>query len=294
MNPAISEHHHGLSETTFDAGAVAINYAEGEDNGPPLVMLHGLGRRWQVFLPLIASLELRWHIYAPDLRGHGKSGRVSRGYRGAQYSEDIAAFLEQCVTGPAVLFGHSLGGLVGMWIAANCPELVRALIIGDSMLTHSAFQQSLYPTLFSGLSELARSGGTVEEIARGLARIELQVPNLPEPVPIGDLPGNDEAYLLWWARCVKQADPDTYDMSVDGSSFAGWDGDALLRMIKCPTLLLQANPELGGLMTDADVQRAMKLLAHPVHVQFPTLGHALYMQQAEPVLRAVNNFVEAL
>jgi pimeloyl-ACP methyl ester carboxylesterase len=294
LNRADREDRHGLSEKTFDAGAVVINYAEGEDNGPALVLLHGLGRRWQVFLPLIASLESRWHIYAPDLRGHGKSGRVTRGYRGVQYSEDIAAFLQQCVAGPAVLFGHSLGGLVGMWIAANRPELVSALIIGDSMMSHSSFQQSLYPTLFFALSGLARSGGSLEDIARGLARIELQVPNLPEPVLIGDLPGNDEAYLLWWARCVKQADPDTYNMSVDGSSFAGWDGDALLRKIKCPTLLLQANQELGGLMTDADVQRALTLLAHPVHVQFPTLGHALYMQQAEPVLRAVNDFLEVL
>ena len=51
------------------------------------------------------------------------------------------------------------------------------------------------------------------------------------PSQIRELPGNDEAYLLSWARCVRQADPDTYDMTLDGSSIEGWDGEAMLRGI---------------------------------------------------------------
>jgi pimeloyl-ACP methyl ester carboxylesterase len=144
------------------------------------------------------------------------------------------------------------------------------------------------------LRDLATTAGTIEEIAHGLAEIKLKLPGLDELVRIGDLPGNDQAYLMWWARCVKQVDPDTYAMSLDGTSLEGWDGEGLLRRINCPTLLLQANPQLGGLMSDEDVKLALKLLAHPVHVSFPTLGHALYMQQPEPVLRAVNNFLESL
>ncbi len=288
------DHHHGLEEKSFDAGEVTLNYAEGEDNGPPLVLLHGLGRRWQVFLSLIPSLSLRWHVYALDLRGHGKSGHIPRGYRGTQYSQDVIRFLRQQVAEPAVLFGHSLGGMAAMWVAAHAPDLVKAVILGDNLISSVDFQQSYYPMLFGGLRDLAIQGGTIEEIARGLAKIQLKLPGLDELVPIGDLPGNDQAFLMWWARCLKQVDPDTFAMSLDGSSLEGWDGEALLREITCPTLLLQANPELGGLMSDADVKRALELLPHPVHVSFPTLGHALYIQQPEPVLRAVNNFLESL
>jgi len=271
-----------------------LSYAEGPAHGPPLVLLHGLGRRWQVFLPVIPALSLRWHIFAPDLRGHGKSSRVARGYHGPRYSEDIARLLRERVSTPAVLFGHSLGGMLGMWVASHHPELVRALILGDNMIVARHLHNPMYGALFSGLRDLARKGGSVEQIADGIGRIVLPVPGKNGFVTIRELPGNDEAYLLSWARSVQQADPDTYEMTLDGSSLEGWDGETVLRGIACPTLLLQGTPELGGLMSDADVALATRLLPHHAHVKFRNLGHALFIQQPEPVLRAVTNFLESL
>jgi len=295
----VSENHPGLIERTFDTGEVHLNYAEGPAHGPALVLLHGLGRRWQVFLPLIPALSLRWHIFAPDLRGHGKSGRVARGYHGTQYAEDIARLLRERVSTPAVLFGHSLGGMAAMWVANHHPELVRALILGDNMiavrhLRNPMLPHPMYTALFSGLRDLARQGGSVEQIAHGIGKIVLPVAGTDEFATIRELPGNDEAYLLSWARCVQQADPDAYDMTLDGSSLEGWDGETVLRGISCPTLLLQANHELGGLMSDADVALATRILPHHTHVKFRNLGHALFIQQPEPVLRAVTNFLESL
>ena len=293
--PSIGDHDcSGIHEQLFDTGKVKLNYAKTPDTGPPLVLLHGLGRRWQVFLPLIPGLAPRWHIYAPDLRGHGKSTHVPRGYHVSQYAEDVLGFLKGVVTEPVILFGHSLGGMVSMWIAAHQPNLVRALILGDNVISGDGFEHSMYPMLFAGLRDLVTKGGSIEDIAQGLGRIQLKVPGLEELVPIGDLPGNDEAHLLWWARCLENVDPDTFAMTLDQSSFEEWDGEKLLRQIHCPTLLLQANPELGGLMSDMDVERALELLPDASHVRFPTLGHALYIQQAEPVLRAVSEFLESL
>jgi pimeloyl-ACP methyl ester carboxylesterase len=152
----------------------------------------------------------------------------------------------------------------------------------------------MYTALFSGLRDLARKGGAVEQIADGIGRMVLPAPGGDGSVRIRELPGNDEAYLLSWAKCVQQADPDTYDMTLDGSSLDGWDGETVLRGITCPTLLLQATHELGGLMSDGDVALATRLLPHHTHVKFRNLGHALFIQQPEPVLRAVTNFLEAL
>lgn len=290
----MSDLHPGISEQLFDTGQISLNYAEGPAHGPPLVLLHGLGRRWQVFLPLIPALSMRWHIFAPDLRGHGKSSHVAHGYRGTEYAEDVARFLRDRVPGPAVVFGHSLGGMLGMWIACHNPELVRALILGDNMIVARRLHNPMYTALFSGLRDLAKKGGSVESIADGIGKIVLPVAGSEQSVTIRELPGNDEAYLLSWARAVQQIDADAYEMTLDGTSLEKWDGEKVLRGITCPTLLLQGSPELGGLMSDADVALATGILPHHTHVRFRNLGHALFIQQPEPVLRAVTNFLESL
>jgi len=237
---------------------------------------------------------MRWHIFAPDLRGHGKSSHVARGYRGTEYAEDVARFLRDRVPGPAVVFGHSLGGMLGMWIACHNPELVRALILGDNMIVARRLHNPMYTALFSGLRDLAKKGGSVESIADGIGKIVLPVAGSEQSVTIRELPGNDEAYLLSWARAVQQIDADAYEMTLDGTSLEKWDGEKVLRGITCPTLLLQGSPELGGLMSDADVALATGILPHHTHVRFRNLGHALFIQQPEPVLRAVTNFLESL
>lgn len=121
-----------LTEQCFTTPVVTLNYAEGKALGSPLVLFHGGSARWQSALPLLPELSQQWQVYAPDLRGHGGSGWVPGSYRLTDYTADIAAFLQQVVRYPAVLFGHSLGGEIALFLAARYPELVRGLIIGDA------------------------------------------------------------------------------------------------------------------------------------------------------------------
>jgi pimeloyl-ACP methyl ester carboxylesterase len=117
-----------LNERQLDAGAVELNYVKGPDNGPPLVLLHGGSSRWQAFLPIIPRLLLRHTLYAPDLRGHRKSGRVAGRYLHANYAEDVRAFIAGELGEMAVVLGSSLGGLVAVYLTSEHPALVSALI----------------------------------------------------------------------------------------------------------------------------------------------------------------------
>jgi pimeloyl-ACP methyl ester carboxylesterase len=96
-------------------------------------MLHGGAGRSQLYSGMLAELAERCHVYAPDLRGHGTSGWVPWGYTFRDYVEDMGTFLRE-VSGPAVLMGHSLGGIIAVAAAKACPDLVRALIVGDAPL----------------------------------------------------------------------------------------------------------------------------------------------------------------
>ena len=118
------------------------------------------------------------------------------------------SLLHEKVLPQPVIFGHSLGGMVGMWVASHNPELVRALILGDNLIIPRRLDHPMYVALFSGLRDLARKGGSVEQIAAGIGKIKLQVEGNGAAIAIKELPGNDEAYLLSWARCVAEVDPD--------------------------------------------------------------------------------------
>jgi len=289
----------GFQEKIFQADVVSIHYAESPPNGPPIILLHGLARDWKWFSVLLPELTSRFHIFALDLRGHGRSSRVPRGYRITSYAQDVSAFLKQVVPGGAAIFGHSLGGEVGMCVAANADSRVSALIVGDSVISPENFARSMYDPLFLQLHKLILRADSdkklsQQEFARGIGKIEIRIPGFDETLHIEDLPGNTEPVLMEWARCAMQTDPETLAMTLDGNSFAGWDPVQILPQISCPTLLLQGNPELDALLTDDDVKIALKLLPNARHVKFPLLGHALFMQQAKPVLQAVISFLGSL
>jgi pimeloyl-ACP methyl ester carboxylesterase len=168
---------------------------------------------------------------------------------------------------------------------------ISALILGDPVISPENFARSMYDPLFLQLHELIRRGGSQEELARGIGRIELQVPGFDETLHIEELPGNTEAVLMEWARSAKLTDPEALAMTLDGSAFAGWNPVQILPKISCPTLLLQGNPELDALLTDDDVKLALQLLPNAKHVKFPLLGHALFMQQPMPILNALTSFL---
>ncbi|HUW09808.1 MAG TPA: alpha/beta hydrolase [Anaerolineae bacterium] len=287
-----------LKELTFDTGEVTLNYAEGPATGAPLVLLHGFTGRWQGFLPLLPVLSLRWHVYAPDYRGHGKSGRVGGKYLPDDFVSDLAAFLERQVIEPAVVFGHSYGALFALRLAERLPETVRALIIGDTSLSaESAARRPTNQESWAMLRELAGWEGPIEGLTEKLA--VFPVPGQDPPVTYGELPDVHSVELREWARSLIQLDPDVTELHAYGGRgqfIDAFDFERMLAAISCPVLLLQGDPSEGGIMTDADVDYAMALLREAYHVQIEKTGHGLGMDTWEvgPILRAVVSFLESL
>lgn len=243
-----------ISEHQLRVGEVELNYATGPENGPQMVLLHGLAARWQTFMPLVPALSQDRQLFLVDLRGHGLSARTPENYRLGGFVEDIVGFLKAMIQPPTILYGHSLGGWIALDIAARHPELVRAVIVGDSAL----YLDDLDPdAAISYLSNL--------------------------PIALRSL-----------AKSLTQLDPAAMAAFHAGEMVIGYEPDTIFPLITCPVLLLQADPERGGLMTDADAARAMGLLQQGQHVKFPGLGHGLHVENAEPILEAVTTFLAGL
>ncbi|HEY3232994.1 MAG TPA: alpha/beta hydrolase, partial [Roseiflexaceae bacterium] len=185
-----------LTEKSFDTGEIVINFAEGEAAGPPLVMLHGSTQNWQRFGEFIPTLEPSWHIYACDLRGHGKSGRATSGYRITDFVPDTITFIERFIGQPTVLLGFSLGALVTLGVAAQLPKLIRAIVLLEPglMLRNSSIQSIAPYEWLSWVNETLTSTRTIEEVvARCKAR----------------LPEDDEAEARRTAKMVHSLDPES-------------------------------------------------------------------------------------
>ena len=278
-------------EATFDTGKVVLNYAQGPAAGPPLVMLHGGSGRWQGYSGMLAELAERCHVYAPDLRGHGKSGWVPWGYTIWDYVEDIGTFLRE-VSGPAVLLGHSLGGIIAAATAKACPDLVRALILGDAPLDAATWGQRLQEQRVKLTAWRALSGGThpVEEIERLLGDAPEGSSTLREVFGEGSPIIHDLAERLYLH------DPDMLGMLIEDydNVAAGYDMETVLPAIHCPVLLVQADPSADAALTDEEVQRALTLLANPTHMRFSGMDHMLLYDPKGPPMVAVNTFLSRL
>lgn len=291
-----------LKEQFFNTGEVSINYAQGPPSGPPLVLLHGLPGRWQEFLPVIPALATRWRIYALDFRGQGKSGRVSGKYRPEHYAADVQAFLQEQLTEPAVLFGVSAGGLGALDVASQLPDKVQALVIGDSPIDMEALSAWMstdeFASHFTALQEFAGSGRSVAELAQALGNLPAQVPGQDAPVAYRELPGMNAARLRAWAKTISQLDPGVLEYHAQGRGqefLENFDMAGILQQVSCPVLLLQGNPELGGLLSDEAVGYALSKLQGATHVLLKA-GHDLGLStwQVAPLLRAVTDFLESL
>jgi pimeloyl-ACP methyl ester carboxylesterase len=114
--------------TYVQLGAVNTWYEE-HGSGPPLVLMHGglVDARW--FEPNLAPLAERFHVYAPERRGHGHTPDVPGPISYQLMADDTVAFLETVVGGPADLVGHSDGAVVAMLVAMQRPELVHRLVM---------------------------------------------------------------------------------------------------------------------------------------------------------------------
>ena len=107
----------------------------GDDDDPTVVLVHGNGAHAHWWEPLVPALVPGWRIVAPDLRGHGESGwPPTTAYAMTDFERDLAAVVAAQTAGPFALVGHSMGGRIALWYAAQHPANVRSLAVLDTRL----------------------------------------------------------------------------------------------------------------------------------------------------------------
>lgn len=107
---------------------VELHYDE-RGSGTPIVFSHGLLWSGRMFAAQVEALSSRYRCITFDHRGQGQSPRSPTAYDMDDLAADAAALIESLGAAPCHFVGLSMGGFVGMRLAARRPELLRSLTL---------------------------------------------------------------------------------------------------------------------------------------------------------------------
>ncbi len=112
-------------------GVEIVASVSGPPAGATVVVLHGFTGSASAMAPLTESLaQAGWRVIAPDLVGHGRSAKPAavESYAIGDCAAQVAALIDRFADAPVAVVGYSMGGRVGLRLALDAPERVRALV----------------------------------------------------------------------------------------------------------------------------------------------------------------------
>ncbi|MDR6225161.1 alpha/beta fold hydrolase [Desmospora profundinema] len=99
--------------------------------GPPLLLLHGMGANHRLFEPQIPEFSSRFHLILPDMRGHGRSSPLPIDFTYELLAEDMKALLDHLEIPTCDILGISMGAIVAQALALAHGDRIRRLVLAD-------------------------------------------------------------------------------------------------------------------------------------------------------------------
>src|SRR3954470_11188265 len=169
-----------------------VHYVDfgGPQNGPAVVLVHGLGGshlNWDLFAPLLNDHARVWAL---DLPGFGRSEPGARKASVSANAETLHRFLDEVVAEPAVLIGNSMGGMLSILATGEHPDAVTGLVLLDPAIPGPrraldplvALMFAIYAVPFVGERFLRMRRNKTSELARVREMLSLCGVD-PEAVP---------------------------------------------------------------------------------------------------------------
>jgi len=130
----------GYEQKTARVNSLDLSYVEGPDNGPPLLLLHAQHMEWFSYSRVLPGLAKSFHVFAVDYPGHGATHPpIDYVMTANRIGRDLGDFIENVIGEPTFVTGNSSGGLLAVWLAANRPDMVRAVVLEDPPLFAAEF-----------------------------------------------------------------------------------------------------------------------------------------------------------
>lgn len=275
------------------------------NEGPPLLVVHGVTRCWQTFLPVLTSLQTRWSVFGVDQRGHAiDSGEVlseaAPDYRVTAYVSDLVQHIKDHFDVPVAIWGHSLGAMVALGAAGALRERVAGVILEDPPLNTMGRRMDrnrLY-SYFKGLRELLAEALCLPDLMQRMKKLEYIDPDTGSSTRLEQV--RDQAGIHFSAWCASRIDPRVLDPIVALQWLDEFDWEEAASRSSATMLVCQADPQAGGMLTDSDSDRLMELLAKrdvqvpSCHLRWTGTGHTIHDAKPAEIGAKALNFLETI
>ena len=246
--------------------------------------MHGSGQTRQSWGRALEEAAKRgYRAFSLDLRGHGDSDWSPDGkYTLDAFTADVRQAIEH-VGGEPILVGASLGGIIGLLIAASPPPLVRALVLVDIT---PRVEMSGAKEVTAFMDSAPNGFGSVDEAADAVAAY---LPHRQRPKDTSGLKRNlrlrDGRYYWHW-------DPAMVHMGRDAQARIGGPNplETAARAVKVPALLIRGGR--SRIVSEAGVREFLEMVPHAEFVDIVDAHHMVAGDANDEFNEAVFTFVD--
>jgi 3-oxoadipate enol-lactonase len=252
-------------------------YFEMYGQGPETIVLaHGLLWSGEMFHKQVRHFKEKYRIIVYDHRGQGRSEVTPRGYDMDELYKDAVALIEALELGPVHFGGLSMGGFIGLRIAARRPDLLRSLIL---METSAQAEPNIFK--YGILNMLVKLFG-VASVAGPVMKIMFGEAFLNDP-------SRKEERETWRSNLLKNKK--TIVRAVEGV-LRRKGVEAELQNIQCPTLILVGTDDKATTPEKAEFLNSNISNSKLVYVQ--DAGHTACIEAPKQYNEAIQSFLEGV
>lgn len=275
----------------YRSHGLRLHYLDwGNETAPPAILVHGgrdHARNWD---RIARALRPHLHVVTPDLRGHGDSEWTKGGsYSLTEYVYDLTRLIRQIGTQPAILIGHSMGGMISLIYAGTFPEHVAKLVVLDGVtVPPNAEREPPHERITRWIAQLdaletrqpRRYRSIAEAAAQMMAHNARLSPELAQHLAGHGVRQNDDGSHSW------KFDP--YQRVMAPHRLWPEDHVALWSRIECPTLLLYAD---GSFLGDPAASGTLDHFRNARAEIIRGAGHWLHHDKPDEVLSLIKEFL---
>ena len=218
---------HGPTSQFYFSQRLRLHYVDwGNEGAPALLLIHGGRDHCRNWDWVAERLRDRFHVVAPDLRGHGDSDWTTGGtYSEINYVYDISQLVHQKHMAPVTIIAHSLGGSVALLYAGLFPETVAKVVAIEGLGPSPEMLKRIREV---GIGERVRKRFEMRREAAG--KLPRRYPTLE--AAIARMQEENKHLTAEQARHltihgVNQNEDGTYSWKFDGAVRLGGSGDLL-------------------------------------------------------------------